>query len=884
MTTATETPTNAPKTIYLKDYERPAYAFERVNLDFELGEATTTVTSTIRVRPANDANGKSLFLNGDESVELAAIEVDGAKFTTYERTAKGITLRALPTEAFDLRVTTTIKPQENTALEGLYKSSGNFCTQCEAEGFRRITFYQDRPDVMSIFTTRITADKTKYPVLLGNGNLVDSGDLEDGKHFTVWEDPWAKPCYLFALVAGNLGMVEDKFKTMTGKEVTLRIFTETHNLDKCAHAMTSLIKSMKWDEDTYGLEYDLELFNIVAVDDFNMGAMENKSLNIFNSRLVLATPQSATDADYAAIEGVVAHEYFHNYTGNRVTCRDWFQLSLKEGLTVYRDQEFSADMNSRGVKRIGDVSRLRMAQFAQDAGPMAHPIRPESYIKMDNFYTVTVYEKGAEVVRMYETLLGKDGFRKGMDLYFERHDGQAVTTEDFFAAMCDANGADLSTFKPWYSQAGTPRVTANGSYDAAAKTFTLECSQVVPKTPGQDSKVPVLCPIAVGLVGPDGADMNLTIDGKSHGTTAVLRFDQASATYTFTGVDAKPVPSILRNFSAPVRLTTNLTQDDLLFLMANDSDAFNRWEAGQTLLRNLCLDLIKGGEQSFKMNDAITAAMRTILSGAKAADADKAFIARAMMVPSEGELSDMLEEGTVDPAAVHAARDFVMKTLATELRAELEATAQANSAAVYSNEPADRAARSLKNACIGYLSYLDAPEIAAMTYERYVAADNMTDKIAALSALSGKDCDERIKAIDAFYAEWSHDPLVMNKWLSIQAASSLPNNLANVRALAAGSAFDIKNPNKVYSLIGGFCASPTNFHAIDGSGYEFLADIVLELDDLNGQVASRMVSAFTRWRKFEPTRASAMKAQLERIAAKKGLSENVFEIVSKSLE
>jgi aminopeptidase N len=873
---------NAPKPIYLKDYAKPQYAFAKVDLDFALGEASTAVKSTIRVEPQS-ANAGDLFLHGDESVELVQIMVDGGAFTSYKRSSKGITLSGLPQSAFELVIETRIKPQENTALEGLYKSGKNFCTQCEAEGFRRITFYQDRPDVMSIFTTKITADKAKYPVLLSNGNLIDSGDAGDGKHFTVWEDPWAKPAYLFALVAGELGMIEDKFTTMTGKNVTLRIFVEEHNLDKCEHAMTSLIKSMKWDEDVFGLEYDLELFNIVAVDDFNMGAMENKSLNIFNSRLVLATPESATDADYAAIEGVVAHEYFHNYTGNRVTCRDWFQLSLKEGLTVYRDQEFSADMNSRGVKRIGDVARLRMSQFPQDNGPMAHPIRPESYIKMDNFYTVTIYEKGAEVVRMYETLLGKDGFRKGMDLYFERHDGQAVTTEDFFNAMCDANGADLSSFKPWYSQAGTPNVTVDGSYDAAAKTFALKCSQNVPKTPGQDTKIPVMCPIAVGLVGPDGKDMELTMDAASHGTTAVLRFDQAEATYTFTGVAAKPVPSILRNFSAPVKLTTNLTEDDLVFLMANDSDAFNRWEAGQTLLRGLCLNLIKSGEP-FTMPASITDAMRKILSGAKAPDADKAFIARAMMVPGEGELSEFLEQGTVDPAAVYAARKFVMTTLATELRADLEATVAANSAAKYSNEPADRAARTLKNACIGYLSYLDAPEIAAMTYERFAAADNMTDKISCLSALSGKDCPERVTALDEFYAAWKHDPLVMNKWLGIQSGSSLPNNIANVKALMKSSAFDIKNPNKVYSLIGGLCGSSVNFHAADGSGYEFLADVVIQLDDLNGQVASRMVSAFTRWKKYEPTRSAAMKAQLERILVKPGLSENVFEIVSKSLD
>lgn len=884
MTTQTpqETTKDVPKEIFLRDYKPPSHSFAKVELAFDLREQGTTVRSIISAVPASGSTGE-LFLHGDESVKLDGVTVNGSAHERYERGSKGLTLKDLPNEPFELSITTTIEPQENTALEGLYKSSGNFCTQCEAEGFRRITFYQDRPDCMSTFTTRIEADKAKYPVLLSNGNLIDSGELEGGRHFTVWEDPWVKPCYLFALVAGNLGMIEDKFKTMSGKDVTLRIFTEKHNIDKCAHAMTSLIKSMKWDEETFGLEYDLDLFNIVAVDDFNMGAMENKSLNIFNSRLVLATPQSATDADYAAIEGVVAHEYFHNYTGNRVTCRDWFQLSLKEGLTVYRDQEFSADMNSRGVKRIGDVSRLRTAQFAQDAGPMAHPIRPESYIKMDNFYTVTVYEKGAEVVRMYETLLGKDGFRKGMDLYFQRHDGQAVTTEDFFAAMSDANGADLSTFKPWYSQAGTPRVTANGSYDADAKTFTLSLTQVVPKTPGQDTKIPVMCPVAVGLVGPDGKDMELTLDGKSVGTTTVLRFDKAEATYTFTGVEAKPVPSILRNFSAPVRLTTNLTQDDLVFLMANDSDAFNRWEAGQTLLRTLLLDLIKGDGQ-YKMDAAITTAMRAIIAGAKEPNADKAFIARAMMVPSAGELSDMLDEGTVDPAKIHEARTFVMKALATELRADLEATMKANSAEKYSNEPADRAARSLKNTCIGYLSYLDDAAIAAMTYERFASADNMTDKIAALNSLSDKECDERIKAFAEFYEEWNKDPLVMNKWLGLQAMSNLPNNIANVKALMEGPAFDIKNPNKVYSLIGGFCASSVNFHAADGSGYEFLADVVIKLDDLNGQVASRMVSAFTRWKKYEPSRSSAMRAQLERIRAKKGLSENVFEIVSKSLE
>jgi aminopeptidase N len=882
-----------PKPIYLRDYKKPAYEFESVFLSFQLNEDLTKVESEIRVKVAR--KGEDMFLNGDKSIVLEKVEVDGVQVMDdcLKRTEQGLILMKLPEKDFELKIVTLIKPQENTALEGLYKSSGNYCTQCEAEGFRRITFYQDRPDVMSKFTTRMEASKDKYPVLLSNGNLIDSGDSKDGRHFAVWEDPWVKPCYLFALVAGNLAKIEDKFTTMSGKNVDLRIYTEPHNIDKADHAMVSLIKSMKWDEDTFGLEYDLELFNIVAVDDFNMGAMENKSLNVFNSRLVFATPKTATDADYAAIEGVVGHEYFHNWTGNRVTCRDWFQLSLKEGLTVYRDQEFSADMNSRGVKRIGDVSKLRMAQFPQDSGPMAHPIRPEEYIKMDNFYTVTVYEKGAEVVRMYESLLGKDGFRKGMDLYFERHDGSAVTTEDFFNAMADANKTDLSAFKPWYSQAGTPLVDVKTSYDASKKTFTLTAKQQLPSTPGQDAsqKKAVLMPIRVGLLDKSsGKDIEITsVNGVAQEkgtTTAILRFDQAEQTFTFENVSSDVVPSILRNFSAPIKMTTDLQESDLLFLMGNDSDAFNRWEAGQTLLRSLLVKLI-GDEKSGKtleMNKAITDALRKTIEGATAADSDKAFIARAMMVPTESELVEMLEPGTVDPDVVKAARKFVMKSLASDLRSLLEETAKANSASAYSNEPADRAMRSLKNTCLGYLSYVDAPEVAKDALDRFQKADNMTDKIATLSALSDKVGDEREKAYDTFYEDWKHDPLVMCKWLSLQAASGRPNNLANVKALMDHPAFDIKNPNKVYSLIGGFMSNPTTFHQKDGQGYEFLADVVLKLNAINQQVAARMVGGFTRWRKYDPSRQALMKAQLERIIATDGLSENVYEIVKKSLD
>jgi aminopeptidase N len=889
---------DAPKPVYLKDYAPPDYRFDAVSLDFYLGEDVTIVTNTMRTSPTFDGAGdaRALFLHGDPSVVLKSVAVDGVALEPgeggYVLTAKGLTIASPPTTPFELAIVTEIKPQDNTELEGLYKSSGNFCTQCEAEGFRRITFYQDRPDVMSVFTTKIVAEKSKYPVLLSNGNLVESGDLDGGKHFTVWEDPFPKPAYLFALVAGDLGVVEDSFTTSGGRDVALKIYVEAHNLDKADFAMASLIKSMKWDEDVFGLEYDLDLFNIVAVDDFNMGAMENKSLNIFNSRLILATPTTATDADYAAIEGVVAHEYFHNWTGNRVTCRDWFQLSLKEGLTVYRDQEFSADMNSRGVKRIGDVSRLRAAQFPQDSGPMAHSIRPESYIKMDNFYTVTVYEKGAEVVRMYETLLGKDGFRKGMDLYFKRHDGQAVTTDDFLAAMADANDVNLDAFLPWYTQAGTPALDVKTKYDATKKTFEMKCTQSIPDTPGQTNKTPTLMPIAVGLVGPDGVDMPLTLEGEdvrdadaAPETTKSLRLEEASKTFTFTNVAEKPTPSILRNFSAPVKLTTDLTQEDLIFLMSNDSDAFNRWEAGQTLTRALLLGLVDDAAsgRELQMDAAIVDAMRKIASGAFEADADKAFIARAMTLPSEGELSELVSPA--DPDVIHAARDFVVKSLARELRPELERIMAENTAEAYSNEPGPRAARTLKNAALGLLSRLEDPAIDAEALRRFHAADNMTDQIAALASLASRDCPERAEALDAFYERWKHDPLIMNKWLGIQAGAALPGNVKNVVALTKHPAFDIKNPNKVYSLVGGFVGgTPTNFHAKDGSGYEFLGDIVIELDAVNGSVAARMVGGFTRWKKYDEERRALMKAQLERILNVEGLSENVFEIVSKSLE
>jgi len=888
--------------VYRKDYKPVPYSINTVGLVFVLNEDATVVKSTLQLSrtPAAGSGSPALELQGAPEVELLSLTLDGSPVPAsgYERTAKGgLTLKSVPTGAtFTLVVETKIKPQDNTSLEGLYKSSGNYCTQCEAEGFRRITFFLDRPDVMSVYTTRVEADKAKYPVLLSNGNLVDSGDLGGGRHFAVWHDPFVKPCYLFALVAGDLACTEDKFVTASGTPVALRIWTQHHNASKTAHAMESLKKSMTWDETRFGLEYDLSLFNIVAVDDFNMGAMENKSLNIFNSRLVLATPDTATDGDYMAIESVIGHEYFHNWTGNRVTCQNWFQLSLKEGLTVYRDQEFSADVNSRGVQRLSEVARLRSAQFPQDSGPMAHPVRPESYVKMDNFYTVTVYEKGAEVVRMYATLLGRAGFRKGMDLYFKRHDGQAVTCDDFLAAMADANGVDLSDFARWYAQAGTPRVKVSTAYDAATRQFTLRCSQHTPATPGQTEKLPVVIPLTVGLLDPvTGADLKLSIaSGKGSlndgATTAVLRFSAAEETFVLSASGAKdttsaPVPSLLRDFSAPVILECDdLTEDKLVFLMAHDSDPFNRWDAGQTLARRLLLRLVAAhgaGDKALEVPQQFVDAMRAVLVSADAPDADKAFIARAMALPTESELVEALE--SADPIAIHEVRKHLVRTLATALQPQLQAALTANtSTGAYKNDGPSRAQRSLKNTALAYLSSLRTPDIAAEALRRYKAADNMTDQLAALASLSGHASPQREEAMAAFAAQWSNDPLVMNKWFSIRGGEDLPGNVGAVRELLNHPCFDAKNPNKWYSLLGAFCGSAVNFHAADGSGYAFLADCVVQLDKSNAQVAARMAGAFTRWRRYDGHRQTLMKAQLERLS-KIVTSDNVLEIVTKSL-
>ncbi|KAK2385136.1 Peptidase M1 family protein [Trifolium repens] len=870
-----------PREIFLKDYKKPDYYFETVDLKFSLGEEKTIVSSKIAVFPRVEGSTPPLVLDGQD-MTLVSVQINGKalKEEDYHLDARHLTIKSPPSGKYDLEIVTEILPQKNTSLEGLYKSSGNFCTQCEAEGFRKITYYQDRPDIMAKYTVRIEADKSLYPVLLSNGNLAGQGDLEGGKHYAVWEDPFKKPCYLFALVAGQLESRDDTFTTRSGRKVALRIWTPADDVPKTAHAMYSLKAAMKWDEDVFGLEYDLDLFNIVAVPDFNMGAMENKSLNIFNSKLVLASPETASDADYAAILGVIGHEYFHNWTGNRVTCRDWFQLSLKEGLTVFRDQEFSSDMGSRTVERIGDVSKLRNYQFPQDAGPMAHPVRPHSYIK------------GAEVVRMYKTLLGSQGFRKGMDLYFKRHDGQAVTCEDFFAAMRDANNADFANFLLWYSQAGTPVVKVNTSYNAEGHTFTLKISQEIPPTPGQSVKEPMFIPIAVGLLDSTGKDIPLSSiyhDGALQSvssndqsvSTTVLRVTKKEEEFVFTDIFERPVPSLLRGYSAPIRLESDVTDDDLFFLLANDSDEFNRWEAGQILARKLMLSLVDDFQHNkpLVLNSNFLDGFRRILSDSSL---DKEFVAKAITLPGEGEIMDLMK--VADPDAVHTVRSFIRKQLARELRSEFLSTVENNrNSGEYVFDHSNMARRALKNVALAYLASLEDQEFTNLALQEYNTATNMTEQFAALASIAQNPGKTRDDVLADFYNKWQNDYLVVNKWFALQAVSDIAGNVENVRKLLNHPAFDLRNPNKVYSLIGGFCGSPVNFHAKDGSGYEFLGDIVLQLDKINPQVASRMVSAFSRWKRYDDTRQKLAKAQLEKIMSTNGLSENVFEIASKSL-
>ena len=877
-----------PRVVRRDEYRPPDHLVDSVDLRFDLREVGTTVDARLEMRrnPAAAPGARPLVLDGEE-VELLEVKLDGRALppAAWRREAETLVIPDVP-ERFVLETRVRIAPEKNTALSGLYRSGQLFCTQCEAMGFRRITFFPDRPDVMSSYRVTITADPSRYPVLLSNGNRVEEGRTEDGRRWVRWEDPHKKPSYLFALVAGDLHRHAGTFTTRSGREVALEVWVEPQNKDKCAHALRSLQESMGWDEQTYGLEYDLDVYMIVAVNDFNMGAMENKGLNIFNSKYVLASPDTATDDDYERIQGVIGHEYFHNWTGNRVTCRDWFQLTLKEGLTVFRDQMFTADMTSAAVKRISDVRALRVRQFAEDAGPMAHPVRPESYISMDNFYTATVYEKGAEVVRMYHTLLGADGFRRGMDLYFQRHDGQAVTCDDFRAAMADANGRDLSRFERWYSTPGTPTVEAVGAHDAAAGTYTLTLRQSPGRTAGADGAQfqPLHIPVRMGLLGKDGRDLPLTLQGESApgATTRVLELAAREQTFTFTGVRERPVPSLFRGFSAPVKLRIELSRDELAFLAAHDADPFNRWDAGQALAQQLLLELARdaAANQPLRLDPTLIEVARKVLGDERL---DGSLQALALSLPAEMQLAQELE--VVDPDAIHAARQFVRRELARALRPELTAALErTRPQGAYQADKASIARRRLRQACLGLLASLEEPATVQELARQLERADNMTDAEAALALLCAIPSPERDEALRTFHARWKHDPLVIDKWFTVQATSCAPDTVARVQALAEHPDFTLRNPNRCRSLVGAFgLSNQVRFHAADGSGYAFVADKVLAVEGQNPQLAARLVAAFNPWKRFEPGRRAKMEAQLRRIAAKDGLSKDVFEIVDRAL-
>lgn len=856
------------KTILLADYAPPSFLIDTVDLDvdFQRDAAVVKARLTMRRNPLCATPAALLVLDGEE-LELLAVSIDGVKLAAdrYRLSASQLTLEQLP-EAFSLETVTRIHPDSNTRLSGLYRSADGYFTQCEAEGFRRITWFLDRPDVMSRYTVTLHADKDALPQLLANGNPVASGCEGDSRHWATWHDPHPKPCYLFALVAAKLDVLRDSYRTLSGRAVQLAIYVEPGKLDQCTHAMSSLKKAMHWDEENFALECDLDHYMIVAVGDFNMGAMENKGLNIFNTKYVLARFDVATDADFENIDRVVAHEYFHNWTGNRVTCRDWFQLSLKEGLTVFRDQEFGADVHNRSVARIREVRGLRSAQFPEDAGPMAHPVRPASYIEINNFYTATIYQKGAEVVRMIRTLIGKSAFRRGMDLYFARHDGQAVTCNDFVAAMADASGEDFSQFMRWYEQSGTPHVSATGSYDAAARSYTLTLTQSC------EHAEPFHIPVEIGLVGPDGQDMPLRMAGND---SSPLSLKRASQQFIFEDVLSAPVPSLLRNFSAPVVLDFAYSDAELAHLLAHDADHFNRWEAGQRLASRLILEAtarISAGETPL-WPESFAAACRRVL-----VEAEPAFAAEALSLPGEATLAEQMK--VVDPDALHAARNSLRLFLADQLAAEFQdCYERMTSSDGYRPDSTDAGRRALRNLCLGYLCETGVSRAVC----QFNTADNMTDQFAALSVLAQAEGDERVRALQDFYQRWQDEPLVIDKWLQVQASSRIGNTLAEVERLVEHPAFDLRNPNKVYALLRTFGSNHVRFHAADGSGYRFLANQTARLDAINPQVASRLARCFDRWRKFDAGRQSHARAALQRLRGHPGLSRDVFEIVERSL-
>ena len=867
------TPVIADKTIYLKDYQAPDFLINSVKLNANLGKSRTVITSTLLIQ-RNGNHKKPLVLDG-EKVKLQGIKLNTASLSEsdYSVNEHSLTINTLLND-FVLEIQTGLEPHLNTELSGLYQSSGNFCTQCEAEGFRRITYFLDRPDVLATYEVTITANKKDCPVLLSNGNFVEAGDNDDGTHWVTWNDPHPKPSYLFALVAGDLKHISDEFVTQSGNTVELNIYTQSHNIDKCGHAMTSLINSMKWDEQVYGREYDLDIYNIVAVDDFNMGAMENKGLNVFNSKYVLANQQTATDSDFEGIESVIAHEYFHNWSGNRVTCRDWFQLSLKEGFTVFRDQEFSADMGSRGVKRIRDVQTLRAYQFKEDAGPMAHSVRPDSYQEINNFYTVTIYEKGAEVIRMMHALLGVQGFRKGTDLYFDTFDGQAVTTEDFVTSMEKANGVDLSQFRLWYTQSGTPELTVKQSF--SGDTVRLNFEQSCPDTPGQTGKKPFQIPVSLAFFDAHGS--------KLLEKTVVIT--QAQQTVEFNGFVASPLVSILRDFSAPVKLEFDQSNDELAKLVTFDDNGFARWESLQRLNLNLLLPAIKSGHLDDDQYQTVLLTYQTLLetyfSYEKEGEQDKAMLAEMLRLPAPAYIAQLCD--VIDPQAVVSMREALQKRLASDLEQLLLKLYESNrTQGAFSLTSKAMAQRALRNTALQYLVVCEKDTYFDIAREQYTNANNMTEGLAAFSAIAHSAWSDKSLIVDDFYQKWQSDTLVLDKWFAIQAMSSEDDTLIKVQKLMKVKEFAMSNPNKVRSLIGAFAGNLKSFHKEDGSGYEFIADRVIELNRINPQVAARMVGVFNNWKAFSAPYSGLMKAQLQRINEHGELTKDVKEIVSKAL-
>ncbi|WP_314137987.1 aminopeptidase N [Buttiauxella noackiae] len=868
--------TQQPQAKYRHDYRAPDYTITDIDLTFDL-DATKTLVTAISQITRQGAAGAPLRLDG-EDLTLVSIDVNGAAWEHYRQEEGALIIEALP-EAFTLTIVNEISPATNTALEGLYLSGDALCTQCEAEGFRHITWYLDRPDVLARFTTKIIADKSKYPFLLSNGNRIAEGELDNGRHWVQWQDPFPKPCYLFALVAGDFDVLRDTFKTRSGRDVALELFVDRGNLDRASWAMTSLKASMAWDETRFGLEYDLDIYMIVAVDFFNMGAMENKGLNVFNSKYVLARAETATDKDYLDIERVIGHEYFHNWTGNRVTCRDWFQLSLKEGLTVFRDQEFSSDLGSRAVNRIQNVRTMRAAQFAEDASPMAHPIRPDKVIEMNNFYTLTVYEKGSEVIRMLHTLLGEENFQKGMQLYFERHDGSAATCDDFVQAMEDASNVDLSHFRRWYSQAGTPVVTVHDDYDPENELYTLTISQTTPPTAEQQEKHPLHIPFDIELYDNEGKVIPLQKNG--HPIHHVLNVTQAEQTFVFDKVYFQPVPSLLREFSAPVKLEYKWSDQQLTFLMRHARNDFSRWDAAQSLLATYIKLNVNRSQQGQPLSLPlhVADAFRAILLDEKI---DPALAAEILTLPSQNEIAELFQK--IDPQAIAAVHEALTRTLAKELADEFLAVYNANKLDAYRVEHADIGKRALRNTCLRYLAFGEQQLAEQLVRSQFESADNMTDSIAALSASVAAQLPCRAELLAAFDEKWHQDGLVMDKWFILQATSPAADTLSKVRELLNHRSFSMGNPNRVRSLIGAFAAgNPATFHALDGSGYQFMVEMLSELNQRNPQVASRLIEPLIRLKRYDAKRQEMMRAALEQLKGLENLSGDLFEKISKAL-